>query len=163
VLTDTSFPHGCDANPWAVGPLAGGAVQVGTFPHLSVGYRGWDSGLCRGLTPRTTMTKTTSWRSSAPQPCVPVSRHTAPQWEGSCHEHPRGLVICVCSRLRMRIPSCSPIPDDCSPVQSVLGVIDTEHLLPTVPTAAYPLAFPAALASWGIPPPCRIRLTPAHR
>ena len=31
----------------------------------------------------------------------------------------------------------------------------------TVPTSAYRAAFPPALASWGIPPPCRIRLTPA--
>jgi len=33
--------------------------------------------------------------TSASKPCVPVSRHTAPQWEGSCHEHPGGLVICM--------------------------------------------------------------------
>ena len=39
VLTDTSSPHGCDASPWAVGALSGGAVQVVTFLHISVGYR----------------------------------------------------------------------------------------------------------------------------
>src|SRR5712691_8546521 len=33
--------------------------------------------------------------ASASKPCLPVSRHTAPQWEGSCHEHPRGLVSCM--------------------------------------------------------------------
>src|SRR5262249_49730414 len=31
----------------------------------------------------------------------------------------------------------------------------------TVPTSAYPRAFPGALASWAIPPPCGIRLAPA--
>jgi hypothetical protein len=36
-----------------------------------------------------------------------------------------------------------------------------DHLRTTVPTSAYPRAFPATLASWGIPPPCRMRLTPA--
>ena len=38
-----------------------------------------------------------------------------------------------------------------------------DHRPITVPTSAYPRAFPAALASWRIPPPCRIRWTPAHR
>jgi hypothetical protein len=39
VLTDTSAPHGFDASRWAVGALSGGAVQVVTFLHISVGYR----------------------------------------------------------------------------------------------------------------------------
>jgi hypothetical protein len=39
MLADTSFPHGFDASPWAVGALSGGAVQVVTFLHISVGYR----------------------------------------------------------------------------------------------------------------------------
>ena len=49
-----------------------------------------------------------------------------------------------------------------APVQSVYGATSADHLRITVPTSAYPLAFLAALASWGIPPPCHMRLTPAH-
>ena len=38
-----------------------------------------------------------------------------------------------------------------------------DHLPSTGPTSASPRAFPAAVASWAIPPPCRLRWTPAHR
>ena len=39
---------------------------------------------------------------------MPVSRHTAPQWEGSCHEHPRGLVICMFTPLHEDNPLAHP-------------------------------------------------------
>jgi hypothetical protein len=42
------------------------------------------------------------------------------------------------------------------PVHSVCGATGSDHLRITVPTSAYPRAFLAALASWGIPPPCRM-------
>ena len=60
---------------------------------------------------------------SAPEPCLPVSRHTAPQWYAHGHWHPVGLVICTlapppsgsslhrsmaCSRLLQRYSSRSP-------------------------------------------------------
>jgi hypothetical protein len=77
VLTDTSAPHGFDASRWAVGALAGGAVRVVTFSHISVEYRGWDSGLCHDQRSRTTMTETTSCRSLASELDVKVSLHPA--------------------------------------------------------------------------------------
>ena len=45
---------------------------------------------------------------------------------------------------------------------SVFGANRPFHLRMTVPTSAYPKAFPLAFASWGIPPSCGIRLTPTH-
>src|SRR5215470_15406159 len=39
MLTDTSFPHGCDASLTTVGSLSEGAVRVVAFPHIFVGYR----------------------------------------------------------------------------------------------------------------------------
>jgi hypothetical protein len=70
-------------------------------------------------------------------------------------------VSCVFTPSHNGLPSWSPIPDDCSPVHSVSSVTHASHLPLTVPTSAYLAAFPQALASWGIPPPCRLRLTPA--
>jgi len=46
------------------------------------------------------------------------------------------------------------------PVHSVYGATGSDHLRNTVPMSAYLAAFPQALASWGMPPLCRIRLTP---
>src|SRR5262249_30736122 len=63
VLTDTSSPHGCDASLTTVGSLSAGSVRVVAFPHIFVGYRLWDRGLCHDVVSRTTMTETTSCRS----------------------------------------------------------------------------------------------------
>jgi hypothetical protein len=46
--------------------------------------------------------------TSASKPCLPVSRHTAPQWEGSCHEHPRGFVVCMFTPSHEEDPRAHP-------------------------------------------------------
>src|SRR5262245_6098603 len=43
---------------------------------------------------------------------------------------------------------------------SIFSAIHSDHLPITVPTSAYPAAFPQAFAFWGIPPLRGIRLTP---
>jgi hypothetical protein len=69
-----------------------------------------------------------------------------------------GLVICLFTP-----PPCgSSIPHASARAHSLFSVTRPDHLNITVPTSAYPLAFPEALASWGIPPLCSIRLTPTR-
>ena len=71
---------------------------------------------------------------------------------------PHGLVICLFTP-----PPCgASIPHACARAHSIFSVSNPDHFNITVPTSAYPLAFPEALASWGIPPSCGIRLTPAQ-
>jgi hypothetical protein len=61
-------------------------------------------------------------------------------------------------------PPCgASIPHACARAHSIFSVNHPDHFNITVPTSAYPLAFPEALASWGILPPCGIRLTPTQR
>lgn len=99
--------------------------------------------------------------ASATKPCVPVTPHPAPPCEAPCHGHPGGLVSGVLTPSPDGFPAWSPIPDDASPVHSVSSVPPSSPLPTPVPTSAYPGAFLQALASWGILPPCRMRLTPA--
>ena len=63
----------------------------------------------------------------------------------------------------MPLPCGSAIPHDESRAHSIYSVTPSAHLHITVPTSAYLPAFPAALASWGIPFLSGMRLTPPPR
>jgi hypothetical protein len=97
--------------------------------------------------------------AAAATPCVPVSWHTAPQgyvpWPG----HPLGLVLGTVA------PSPLPGHPDLAPwrAHGLCSATDPAHVPTTVPTSASPRASPAAFAAWGLLPPGRLRLTPAHQ
>ena len=57
-------------------------------------------------------------------------------------------------------PYGSAIPHDKSWVHGICSATDSAHLKITVPTSAYPRAFPEAFAFWGILLLDGIRLTP---
>jgi len=97
--------------------------------------------------------------ASASEPCVrvstshgssvkmPLSKGIRQFWAG-CQPRAGGLVTWVLAPL----PDGLSIHRDYSRVHGLFSVTDSDHLHLTVPTSAYPAAFPQAFASWGIPP-----------